>query len=435
MQVSVEAPSKIQRRVTVVVPVQTLDSAYDKRIEKLSRTAKINGFRPGKVPLDVIKQRFGDSARQEALSDVIQSSLYSAIDQEKLNPVSTPTVEPKAVVPGQPLEFVATFEVFPEITAVSFNAPEIEKQISTIKDEDVERVIGHLREQHTTWNKVDREAQEKDQVFIDFRGTIDGVAFSGGEAHDYPIIIGSKSMIPGFEEGIIGGKAGEDKIVKVTFPESYFAKEVAGKEAEFAIKIIKVTEPKMPTVDADFITKLGIKSASLEDLKAEIRKNLERELERVVKMKLKTQVFDKLLEQNPIEIPKALIDREAERIHNELHPHHHGHDHGHTEAEMKMFNEAAKRNVSLGLIIGEFVKLNQITPDKDRIKTFIDSVSAAYENPAEVAKWYSTNKRALAEVEMQVLEEQVVEKLLEGVKVTEKMLSYNELVASNNQAV
>lgn len=434
MQVSVEAPSKIQRRVTVVVPAEKLDQAYDQRIIKLSKTAKVNGFRTGKVPLEVIKQRFGDSARQEALGDVIQSSLYSAMDQEKLSPVGVPTVEPKSIVPGQPLEFVATFEVFPQIEAVNFELKNLEKQVATITDDDVKKVIEHLREQHTTWKIVERPAQDKDQAVIDFRGMIDGVVFSGGEAHDYPVVIGSKTMIPGFEEGILGAIAGEERIVKVNFPEAYFAKEVAGKEAQFTIKVIKIMQPELPALDEAFIKKLGIKTASVDELHVEIRKNLERELERHIQMKLKVQVFDVLLDQNALEIPKSLIEREANRIHNELHPHHQGHDHGHSAEEMATFNAAATRNVSLGLLVGEYVKQHNIIPNKDRIQAFIDTVAAAYENPAEVSEWYSKNKKALAEIEMQVLEEQVIEKLLEGVQVTEKMLSYSELVSANQAA-
>ena len=241
MQVSVEAPSKLERRLTVVVPVETLNQAYDKRIASLAKNAKIAGFRPGKAPLNVIKQRYGDTARQEALSEVIQSSLYAAIDQEKLNPVGVPSVLPKMIVEDQPLEFVATFEVLPEVENFSFKLSNIEKEIATITDADVEKVVDHLRSQHTTWKKVDRAAQDKDQVVIDFRGSIDGVTFAGGDAHDYPIVLGSKTMIPGFEEGIIGMKAGEDKVVKITFPENYFSKEVAGKVAEFALKAINIS--------------------------------------------------------------------------------------------------------------------------------------------------------------------------------------------------
>jgi trigger factor len=429
MQVSVEATSKIERRVTVVVPVAKLDEAYDKRISSLAKTAKVDGFRPGKVPMDFIRQRFGDSARQEALSDVIQSSLYSAIHQEKLSPVGVPMVEPKTVIAGQPLEFVATFEILPEIESVQFNVTSIEKEIATIKDEDLEKVINHLREQHVTWKKAERAAQEKDQVTIDFVGKIDGTAFEGGTAHSYPIVIGSKTMIPGFEDGLLNLNAGDTKTISVNFPETYFAKEFAGKAAEFDVKVIKIMQPEYPAMDESFIKKLGVKSGNVADLHAEIRRNLERELDRLIKAKLKKQIFDKLLEQNAIEIPKALIEREAKRIHDELHPHHQGHDHGHTDQEMTVFNDAAKRNVALGLLVAELIKKNEIKPNRDRIQAYVETIASAYEKPSEVSKWYENNKQAMAEIEMQILEEQVMEKLLEGVQLTEKMLSYNELVS------
>jgi trigger factor len=433
MQVSVEAPSKIERRVTVIVPVETVDEAYDKRIIDLTKTATVKGFRPGKVPVEYIKQRYGDSARQEALSEVIQSSLYAAINQEKLNPVGTPAVLPKTMMPGQPLEFVATFEVLPEVSEVHFDVDTLERVASTVTEDDIKKVIEHLRSQHVTWNKVDRPAQEKDQVVLDFRGLMNGKPFPGGEAKDYPIVLGSKMMIPGFEDGLVGAKAGEEKILAVIFPENYFAKEFAGKAAEFETKILKVSEPSYPELDAAFAKKLGVKSGTVEDLNAEVRKNLERELERLTKAQLKSKVFAKLLEQNPVDVPKALIDREANRIHNQVHPHHGEHDHNHSEAEMQGFKDAAKKNVVLGLLVGELIKKYSITPDKARVEQFITGHAAAYENPKEVVSWYSNNKRRLAEVEMQVLEEQVMEKLLENVKLTEKMLSYEEFAKSVRQ--
>jgi trigger factor len=432
MQVSVEATSKLERRLTVVVPVEQLDQAYDKRIVKFSKTAKVDGFRPGKIPLDYIKQRYGQAARQEALSEVIQTSLYEAINQEKLQPVGVPTVEPKSVLPGQPLEFVATFEVVPTLEAVKFDMKAIEKQVATITDADIEKVLTHLLEQHVVWQQVSRPAQLKDQAVIDFTGSIDGKPFDGGEAHEYPVILGSNTMIPGFEEGLVGLKTGDEKTIKVTFPANYFAEQFAGKGAEFVVKAIRISEPKLPELDEGFIKKLGIKSGQLDELRAEVRKNLDREVERVIKAKLKAQIFDHLLAQNEIEIPKALIEREAKRIHDEMHPHHAGEaDHGHSEAEMAAFNEPAKRNVMLGLLVSEIIKQHSVTPDQQRIQAYITQLSSAYENPAEVAKWYLSNKRARAEIEMQVLEEQVTEKLLENIKITEKTLSYNELITGN----
>ncbi len=432
MQVSVEAPSKLERRMTVVVPVETMEKAYDKRIVKLSQTAQVKGFRKGKIPLDYIKQRYGDSARQEALSEVIQSSLYEAINQEKLNPVNAPTVEPKTIVAGQPLEYVATFEVLPEVEAVHFTMTALEKCVSTITDNDIDNVLSHLRKQQGTWIKVNREAQESDQVVLDFKGSIDGKAFNGGEAHDYPIIIGSKTMIPGFEEGLIGLAEGAEKVIQVTFPETYFAKEFAGKAAEFAVKIIKVSEAKLPEINDTFIQKMGVKSGNIDDFRGEVRKNLEREMHRMIKAKLKKSIFDALIEQNALEIPKALIEREAKRIHDELHPHHAGQEHHHSDAEMATFNDAAKRNVALGLLIAKMIKQYNMLPDKQRIQAQIEQLCSVYENPGEVAKWYESNKKARAEVEMQVLEDQLVEHLLMNVQVTEKMMGYNELINTVN---
>ncbi len=431
MQVSVEATTKLERRMTITVPANTLEDAFEKRIEKLAKTVKANGYRPGKTPLSYVKQRYSDTARQEALSEVIQSSLYAAMNQEKLNPAGVPVVEPKNIHPGQPLEFVAVFEIFPTVDSVAFDLKTLEKQIAVITDADVETALDRLRQRDITWKAVDRAAQEKDQVVIDFRGSMDGQVFAGGEAHDFPIVIGSKSMIPGFEEGLVGLSAGAEKVIHVTFPDNYHAKEFAGKAAEFAITVHKVSEPQLSELTEAAIKKMGVKSGQLEDLKIEIRKNLERELERVIKGKLKNQLFNVLLEQNPLEIPKAMIEREGKRIHDEMHPHHAGKDdHGHSAEEMAAFNEPAKRNVALGLLVAHLIKQHNLTVDQQRVDTYIDQLSAIYENPAEVKAWYSKNKQAMSEIEMQVLEEQLIEKMLENVQVSDKMLSYNELITT-----
>ncbi|MDR3491746.1 MAG: trigger factor [Gammaproteobacteria bacterium] len=429
MQVSVEATTKLERRITVTVPVTQLEEAFDKRIANLAKTAKVKGFRPGNVPLSHIKQIYGNAARQEALSDVIQSSLYAAIEQEKLNPVGAPpTVEPKNITPGEPLEYVATFEIMPEIETINFEVKKLEKEVSTITDADVEKVIERLCEQHTTWKEVDRAAKDKDQAVIDFRGAIDGEFFAGGEAHDYPLILGSNSMIPGFEEGVMGIKKGEEKVIKVTFPKDYFSKDLAGKVADFTITAKKISEPHVPAMNEDLVKKFGIKSGNIEELRSEIRKNLEREVERLINSKLKAKIFDLLIEQNPIEVPNALIAQEAKRVHDEVHPHHGNKEHHHTEEEDAHIKDAAKRNVMLGVLIGEFVKQKKIKPDYDRVQKHLAKVAAAYEDPTEVIKWYAGDKRRLAEIEMYVLEEQVIEALLADVAVTEKTLSYSELM-------
>lgn len=427
MQVSVESPSKLERRLNIVVPANQLDAAFDQRIAKLAKTANVKGFRRGNVPVTHIKKLYGDTARQEALSEVIQSSLYAAIEQENLHPVTTPRIEPKAIEAGKPLEFAATFEVLPEIEKVNFSTDSVDKEVSKIEAADVEKVIERLCEQHIVWNEVNRPAQEKDQVVIDFRGSIDGKVFPGGEAHEYPIILGSKSMIPGFEEGIIGMKKGEEKTIHITFPADYFAKEVAGKVAEFAITAHRVSEPKAPTLDESLVKKFGVKSGDANELRNEIKKNLDREVERLTSSRLKAKVFDLLITQNAIEVPQAMIEQEAKRIHDEMHPHH-GHDHHHSDAEMAEFNEAAKRNVILGLLIGQYVKQENLKPDTKRVEEQLNKLAAAYEKPSEVVKWYAGDKRRMAEIEMLVLEDQVIEKLLEGVAINEKILNYSELM-------
>jgi trigger factor len=430
MQVSVESPSKLQRRITVTVPSEQLDAAYDKRIKELAQSKSLKGgFRPGSdTAVARIKQLYGNAARQDALSEVIQASLYDAIMQTKLNPVGTPQVEPKSLTPGKPLEYTATFEVLPEIEGVTFNTKGIEKQVSKVTETDVERVLDRLREQQVTWNEVTRPAADKDQVVIDFRGTLDGNAFQGGEAHDYPVVIGSKTMIPGFEDGLIGITTGKEKMLDVTFPESYFATELAGKQVQFTVTAHKISAPTLPELNEDLIKKFGIASGKVEELKAEIKKNLDREVERITGNKLKSQIFDLLIEQNPLEVPAALIDQESRRIHDEMHPHHAGQEHDHTHQEMEQFNEAAKRNVILGLLIGELIKQHDLKPDSNRVQDHINKMAAAYEKPEEVIQWYKGDKRRLAEVEMMILEEQVLEKLLESVTVTDKMLDYSDLI-------
>lgn len=429
MQVSIESISKTERRVTITIPSEKYDEAFEKRIGKLAKTAKVPGFRPGKVPLSYVKTRYGEHARQEALSEIIQSSFYDAITQEKINPIGTPRVEPKEIVPGQPLEFIATFEVLPEIETIRFDAGSIEKVTAQIGEDDVNKVLERLSEQHIVWKKVDRAAQLKDQVVMDYEVTHDGKAIAQGKASNYPLVLGSKMMIAGFEEGLIGAKAGDKKVLHLTFPETYFAKDIAGKVCDFTIQVKQVSEPELPAMDENFIKKLGVKSGKKDDLLAEVRKNLERQLDYLTKAKLKTIVFDKLLEQNSVEVPKALIEKEAKRIHDELHPHHKNDEaHSHSEAEMASFNEKAKQNVALRLIFDAYVKQQNLVADKARVKTFIDNIAAAYENSAKMVNWYTGDKRRLAQAEMQVLEDQVVEKLLEGVSLKEKMLSYNEFV-------
>jgi trigger factor len=432
MQVSVETISKIGRKMTIVVPSEKVDQEFDKRILKIAQTASLKGFRPGKVPLDYVKQRFSDVAREEALSEVIKSSLYGALAQEKLNPIGVPTVEPKTMLAGQPLEFVATFEVLPEVTQVNFKLDKIDKEITTVSAAEVDKVIDKIREQHTKWNVVDRAAQDHDQVLIDFTGMLNGQPFPGGAAKDYPLVLGNKSMIPGFEEGILGAKVGEERTIKVTFPEQYHAKDIAGKDAEFIIKVKQVYQPELPTLDDEFIKRLGVKSGNLEEFKNEIRKNLDREVVRLTKTKLKSELFKLLLEQNPLEIPKALIEREAQRIHDQVHPHH-GKEHHHTQAEMAAFEKMGEQNVMLSLLVTVLVKQHNLVADPAKVNQLLADLAGAYEKPEEMIAHFRKDKQRYAQFEAEVVEDLLVEKLLQDVAVNEKMMGYEEFVNSSEQ--
>jgi len=432
MQVSVESLSALERRITVTVPEEVLEKAFDKRIASFAKQAKIDGFRPGKAPIHHIKQRYGTAAREEALGDVINSSLKDAILQEKINPAAPPSIEPKALVAGQPLEYVATFEVYPDLDQVVFDMTTMEKETATVIDADIDFALDEVRKQQATWLAVTRPAEDKDRVIIDFLGSIDGVPFQGGEAHDFPIILGSKRMIPGFEDGIVGISAGEEKTITVTFPEEYHSKDLAGKLAEFKIKAIKVEEPKLPELDADFLKKLGIKDGDIEELRKEIKINLDRELTRVIELKAKNQIFNHILERNPIDVPKSLIEREAHRLHEHIHQ---NRPHNHSEAEMNEFRVAARKNVALALLVGELVKKHTISTDANKVKERLMSIAASYENPEEIIRWYLSNEQAMSEINMQVAEDALVDKLLESVNVTEKVLSYRELTTGQPSAV
>jgi len=431
MQVSVETLGALERRIKVSVPSERLAEALEKRIMGLSKTVKIAGFRPGKVPLSVIRQRFTETARQEALGDLVQTSLQQAIIQEKLNPASTPTVEPLSVTPEGPLEFVATFEVVPEITAVHFKPASLEKENVSIAEADIDLTLDRIRTQQAKWETVSRTPVKGDRVTVDFTGKLEGVAFPGGEAHDYTLTLGEGRMVPGFEEGILGMTPGEEKVISVTFPDDYFSKDLAGKAVTFDLKLLSVSEPVLPELTTDFVRSLGVSSGEIADLRAEISRNLTRGVDQAVKNRLKTRVFSLLLEQNSQDVPKAFVERESERLHQQSHRHNHGKSSGcqHSPADLAELNKTAKDNVLLGLLLSGLIRLHELTIEPERLQTHLAEMAASYEDPEEVIRWYNSNTKALDELRMQLLEERVIEKLLEGVEITEKQLTYAELQA------
>ncbi|RZA26700.1 MAG: trigger factor, partial [Proteobacteria bacterium] len=396
-------------------------------LQQTARNAKIPGFRPGKVPMSVIRQRYEADARQEALGNVIQASFYEAVVEQKLNPAGAPAVEPKVFEKGKDLEYIATFEVFPEFEVGAFDSIEVERLSADVADSDLDNMLEVLRKQNVRYEQTDRAAQTEDQLNIDFVGKIEGEEFSGGSASGTQLVLGSGRMIPGFEDGLVGAKAGEEKVLNLSFPEDYQNLELAGKAAEFTVTVNSVSEAKLPELNEEFFGQFGIKETGLDGFRAEVRKNMERELRQAIKAKIKNQVMDGLVSTNPIEVPKALLDNEVDRLRVQA-VQQFGGNIKPDQLPAELFTEQAKRRVVLGLIVAEVVKQNELKPDEARVRELIQEMASAYQEPEQVVSWYYKNDEQLNEVRSVVLEEQVVDTVLQKAKVTDKSVSYEEAV-------
>ena len=428
MQVSVETISGLERRMTVGVPAERIENEVNKRLQQTASRARVDGFRPGKVPMSVIRKRFGESARQEVIGEVIQSTFFEAVTQEKLNPAGMPSVEPLSMDAGKDFEYAATFEVYPEIVVSDFAEIEVERTESEVTDADLENMLEILRKQHTSYAIVERAAADADQVTIDFTGRIDGEAFEGGTASNTELVLGSGRMIPGFEDGLLGAKAGETRTISVTFPEDYQNLDLAGKAAEFEIIVHSVAEAQQPELNDEFFARFGVEEGGIEGFRTEVRKNMERELRQAIKTKIKNQVMDGLLRTNQIEVPKALISDEIDRLRQQAVQQFGGANIDPSQLPAELFQDQAQRRVSLGLIVAEIVRQNDIKPDNDRVRAMIEDLASAYQEPQQVVSWYMQNEQQLAEIQSVVLEEQVVDTVLQKAKVTDKQVAYEDAV-------
>ncbi len=430
MHVSVETADGLKRRMTVAVEEERIDKAVQGRLKDLSRTVKLKGFRKGKVPLKVVQQHYGAQVRQDVIGDVLQSSFYEAVEQEKLRPAGAPDFEPKTMEPGKGLEYVATFEVYPEIELADLSKETVIKPVVEITEEDVDAMIENIRRQHMTWEAVDRPAEEGDRVTVDFKGTIEGEPFEGGEGTDMEVVIGEGRLISGFEDGLMGVKAGDEKTLELTFPEDYHAKELAGKPVQFAIKVKKVEAPKLPEVDAEFAKQLGIEDGDLVKMREEIRANMQRELDSKLQGKIKEAVMEVLLGSHDFPVPEALVTQEAQALARQMQENfaRQGLKAEDLKLEPAMFRDQAWRRVKLGLLMAEIVKANDLKVDPARVKAKVEEIAAPYEHPEEVVKWYYADPRRLGEVESLVFEEQVVDWVLEQAQVEEKPQTFNEIM-------
>lgn len=432
MQVSVETLKGLERKVTVSVPTEKVEEEVSLRLNNLARKVKMDGFRPGKVPFHLVKSRFSNSVREEVAREMVQSTLFEALQQNELVPAGSPAVEPEQIESGKDFKYTAIFEIFPEVNITELNKDEIEVIHAELKDSDVDQMIEKLREQNKEWQEVSRAAAKDDKVIIDFEGFIGDKAFEGGKAEGYEIVIGSGAMIPGFEDGLIGGKKEKPFEIKVTFPESYGHQELAGKEAMFKITIHQVMEGKLPALDNAFAEKFNIKEGGMDALKKDIKDNMERELERRVSAMNRERIFDKLLVVNQFDLPNALIDKEIEHLKHDMYHRLFGHEHSDNEQipdfPRSLFEEQAKRRVHLGLLFSEYVKKHELVADQARVDAMIEKFASAYENPDELRAWYQGSKERLAEVEALVMEEVVAEKMSENAKLVKKSMNYEAVM-------
>lgn len=433
MQVSVETISGLERRVKVAVPAAKVDNEVNDRINKAARTVRMDGFRPGKVPLAVVKKRFGASIRQEALGDIIRDSFYEAVTSQSLNPAGFPTIEAVTDEAGKDFEFVATFEVYPEIKLGGFGDIKVERPVADVTEADVDKMVDTLRRQRAKWEVTTEAAKDGDRIELDFDGSLNGEAFEGGSAKGFSLTLGSNRMIPGFETGLVGVKAGEERVLKVTFPEDYQAENLKGKDAEFKVVAHKVETPVLPEVDATFIAAFGVADGSVEKFRGDVRKNMERELKQAIKNNVKTQVLDGLLSVNSVDVPKALITNEIQRLRQNMMQQFGGRNIDANMLPDELFAEQAKRAVSLGLLVGEVIKSSELVVDAARVKTLIEEVAESYEQPAEVVNWYYGNREQLQQVESVVLEDQVVDHILAAAQVADKATAYEDVLRPTQQ--
>ena len=429
MQVSVETVSTLERRVKVVVPAAKIEQDVQARVVKAARTIRMDGFRPGKVPMSLVQKRFGASIRQEALGEIIRDSFYEAVTQQGINPAGFPSIEEVSDKAGEDMTFTALVEVYPELVLNSFADIKVERPVVDIGEADLDEMIENLRKQRATFEDSTDAAADGDKVTLDFAGSIDGEAFDGGTSTNFELALGSGRMIPGFETGIVGIKAGEVRDINVTFPSDYQAENLRDKAAVFKITAHKVSKAVLPELNDEFLTAFGVKDGGVEKFREDVRKNMTRELKQAVKNKVKTQVMDALLANNTVEAPKALVGNEINRQREAMFKQFGGN--AKIDPNMlpdDLFREQAQRSVALGLLISQIIKDKAVEVDQARVKAVIEEVAESYETPEEVVSYYYSNREQLAQVEAMVLEDQVVDTVLAQAQVTDAPARYTEIV-------
>ena len=429
MQVSIESSIGLERQLKIGVPADQIEQEVTARLEKATKTVSIKGFRKGKVPLRVVKQHYGKGVRQEVVGEIVNSSFYDAINQEDLRPVGQPRIDDLKDKEGQDLEYMAIFEVYPEVKLADISKVKLSRPVSDVTDADMETMIEVLRNQQATFDVSDKPSVDGDQLNIDFVGTQKKEEFAGGSAEGQDLVLGSNSMIPGFEEGLVGFSAGDETVLKLKFPKDYHSEELKGKAVQFAVKVNSVSSKAMPELNDEFFKLYGVEEGGEAKFREDVKGNMERELRNAIRTKVKNRVMNQLFDLNKVELPAALVANEITQLKQQMVQQFGGGQQ--IDLSMlpdDMFKEKAERRAALGVIVSELVKVEGLTPDEEQVRARVDEIASTYEQPREVVDYYYSKPELLSSVEAVVLEDQVTELVLSKAKVKEEALPYEEAV-------
>ena len=426
MQVSLTATGGLERRLEVAIPAAEVDGEVSQRLKKISRTARLKGFRPGKAPIAVIRQQYGDQVHGEVVSDFMRSSFSEAVAREKLNPAGGPRIEPIAMGPGTDLKFAAVFEVLPEVKLKPVADLEVDKPVASVGDQDLEAMLDTLRKQRPVFNEVTRAAAVNDRVTVDFTGTIDGAEFDGGSGNDVAIVVGSGRVMKEFEDALVGAKAGDTREFQATFAADHANAKLSGKQATFSVKIGKVEEQLPAPLDEEFAKSFGIPDGSLDSLRAEVRANMERELNEAIRQKMRAQILEGLYAQNPLELPRQMVEEQIQELQVVM-----LRRAGVRDAKQlpprEPFEQPARRRVALGLLMSELVRNAGLKVNRETVQQKIMELASSYSNPEEVRRAYLQNPEMMRQIESQALEQQAIDWVLGQAKVTDKPSSFSEI--------
>ena len=426
MQVSVTATGGLERRLEVAVPAQAVSSEIETRLKQLARTARLKGFRPGKAPLPVVRKQFGDQVRAEVVSDLMRKSFADAVSREQLTPAAGPRIEPIAMDPGADLKYAAIFEVMPEVTVAPFEAIQVVRPAAQVTEGDVDAMIESMQRQRPQFAVVERAARATDRVTVDYDGTVAGEPFEGGVGRDVPFVIGAGQVLPEFDAAATGASAGDTRQLTISYPDSHAAKVLAGKTAQFVLTVKTVEEQSLPPVDEAFCRAYGVEEGGIETLRAEVRSSMEREMNAVIRGRVRSQVLEALYRNNPLEVPRALVEDAAQQLQREA-----GRRAGAREASQlpprEQFPEPARQRVALGMIMSEIVRSQSLTLDRARVHGRLDDLVASFPNPEETRRSYLANPDAMRQIESAVLEDQAIDAIVAKATVTEQASTFREL--------